>query len=116
VSVRRLAHHERSTRGCTVRAGGVAELANDLHPVPERSVVIIDIAPIDEDDGTRRALPDTITACGSFGRARCPHRRHEQIGHCLTGRVRVQRHRRLRRVEAALHPANDPTAIIREEV
>ena len=83
---------------------------------PERSVVIIDIAPIDEDDVTRRALPDTITACGSFGRARCPHRRHEQIGHCLTGRVRVQRHRRLRRVEAALHLANDPTAFIREEV
>jgi len=82
----------------------------------ERSVVIIDLAPIDEDEVTRRVSPDTITTCGSFAQARCPHRRHEQIGHCLTGRVRVQRHRRVRRVEAALHPANDPTAIIREEV
>jgi hypothetical protein len=78
--------------------------------------VIIDIAPIDEDEVTRRALPDTITTCGSFGQARCPHRRHEQIGNFLTGRIRVQRHRRLRRVEAALHFANDPTAITREEV
>lgn len=83
---------------------------------PERSVVIIGIAPIDEDEVTRRALPDTITTCGSFGQTRCPHRRHDQIGHFLTGRVRAQRHRRLRRVEAALHIANDPTAIIREEV
>jgi hypothetical protein len=32
-SVRRLAQHERSTRGWTVRAVGVAELANDLRPV-----------------------------------------------------------------------------------
>jgi hypothetical protein len=78
--------------------------------------VIIDIAPIDEDEVTRRALPDTITTCGSFGQARCPHRRHEQIGNFLTGRIRVQRHRRLRRVGAALRLANDPTAIIREEV
>jgi RNase P/RNase MRP subunit POP5 len=83
---------------------------------PERSVVIIDLAPIDEDEVTRRALPDALTTCGSFGQARCPRRRHEQIGHFLTGRVRVQRHRRLRRVEAALHLANDPIAIIREEV
>jgi hypothetical protein len=30
VSVRRLAQHERSTRGCTVRAVGAAALANDL--------------------------------------------------------------------------------------
>jgi len=33
VSVRRLAQHERSTRGCTVRAVGVADVANDLRPV-----------------------------------------------------------------------------------
>jgi len=83
---------------------------------PERSIVIIDIAPIDADQVTRRALPDTITTCGSFGQARCPHRRHEQIGRFLTGRARVRRHRRLRRVEAVLHIANDPTAIIPEEV
>ena len=114
--VRRLAHHERSTRGCTVRAGGVVSWPTICVRSPERSIVIIDIAPIDEDQVTRRALPDTITTCGSFGQARRPHRRHDQIGHFLTGRVRAQRHRRLRRVEAALHIANDPTAIIREEV
>jgi hypothetical protein len=34
VSVRRLAPHERSTRGCTVRAVGVAALANDLRLAP----------------------------------------------------------------------------------
>lgn len=78
--------------------------------------MIIGIAPIDEDEVTRRASPDTITTCGSFGQARGPHRRYEQIDHFLTGRVRVQRHRRLRRAEAALHFTNDPTAITREEV
>ena len=33
-SVRRLVHHERRTRRWTVRAVGMAELANDLRPVP----------------------------------------------------------------------------------
>jgi len=115
-SVRRLAHHERSTRGWIVRAVGVAELANDLPPAPEQSVVMIDIAPFDEDEMIRRALPDIDRDVRILGTSSpsAPATRADRPARGARSRAASAP---FRRVEAGhIHLADDLTAFVREEV